>query len=116
MNKNEALMVRPVRRNREEVAQLVAEFEASQLSRSEFSRQRGIAVTTLDYYRLRMRQQSSEAGKRRLVEIKLSGKGKGSVGGRAGLMVVLSGGRRIEVEAGFDSTTLEQLVSVLDRR
>jgi hypothetical protein len=114
MNKNEALIVGPVRRSREEVAQLVAEFEASKLSRREFSRQRGIAVTTLDYYRLRMRQQRMEPGKRRLVEVKLSS--KGSVGGRVGLTVVLSGGRRIEVEAGFDSATLEQLVSVLDRR
>jgi hypothetical protein len=114
MNKNEGLMVQPVRRSRDEISQLVAEFEASQLSRREFSRQRGIAMTTLDYYRLRMRQQSSEPGKRRLVEVRLSG--KGSVRGRAGLTVVLSGGRRIEVEAGFDATTLEQLVSVLDRR
>jgi hypothetical protein len=114
MNKNEVLMVRPVRRSREEVAQLVAEFEASELSRREFSRQRGIAVTTLDYYRQRMRQQRVEPGKRRWVEVKLSG--KGSVGGGTGLTVVLSGGRRIEVEAGFDTTTLEQLVSVLDRR
>jgi hypothetical protein len=43
------------RRNREEAERLVAEFEASGLSRREFSRQHGIAVGTLDLYRKRPR-------------------------------------------------------------
>jgi hypothetical protein len=32
-----------------------------------------------------------------------------------GLAVVLSGGRRIEVHADFDTSTFERLVSVLER-
>jgi len=39
------------RRRREEVEELVREFEASGLTRAEFSKQRGIAVTTLDAWR-----------------------------------------------------------------
>lgn len=39
------------RRSVEEVDALVAEFEASGLTRAEFSEQRGIAVTTLDAWR-----------------------------------------------------------------
>ena len=42
------------RRSRGEAAALVAEFEAGGLSRQEFCRQRGLAVGTLDKYRLRV--------------------------------------------------------------
>jgi hypothetical protein len=34
----------------------------------------------------------------------------------SGLAVALSGGRRIEVSCGFDSSTLVQLLGVLERR
>src|ERR1039458_7634836 len=56
------------RRSRHEVEQVVAEFESSGLSRIEFCRQRGLALSTLGRYRKRQERQaptgSSALGRR----------------------------------------------------
>jgi transposase-like protein len=98
------------RRSRAEAEQVVAEYEASGLSRQEFCLQHGLAVVTLDRYRKRRRQPEEASGSSQWVTVELSG---GSGPGSA-LAVVLLSGRRIEVNRGFDAHTLEELVRVLE--
>ena len=105
------------RRSRAEVDQLVAEFEASGLSRREFCQSRGLNVSTLDAYRRRRRRaQSGTGGARRWVAVEVHGARQTETGRAAsGVAVILACGRRIEVLRGFDADTLARLVSVLER-
>ena len=98
------------RRSWAEAEQLVGEFEASGLGRREFCRIRGLAMGTLDIYRRRQRQEKV-GGSSRLVAVELKGEATAS-----GLAVVSRSGWRIEVSTGFDASTLERLVGVLERR
>ena len=106
------------RRTQAEVEALVAEFEASGLMREAFCGQRGLAVGTLDKYRRRVHKgQQSSKGSMLPVEVVWStGQNPTRDAEREGVLVVdLRGGRRIEVRRGFDSGTLERLLTVLDR-
>src|ERR1039458_7731761 len=97
------------RRSRAEVEQLVAEFESSGLSRVEFCRERGLALSTLGRYRKRGRPVPAPANA--LLAVEVSGRAPVPLGATgSGLAVVLRGGRRIEVGRGFDTGVLEQLV------
>jgi hypothetical protein len=106
------------RRSLAEVQALVAEYEASGLMRATFCQQRGLAVGTLDKYRLRVHGgRRSGGGPFVPVEVVPSkAQDVNSVAGRDGaLRVELRSGRRIEVCPGFDAGTLERLLTVLDR-
>ena len=101
------------RRSRLEVERLVAEYESSGLSRIEFCRDRGLALSTLGRYRRRERQ--APAGNSALLAVEVSGRAPASVGATGSAWVVqLRGGRRVEVGRGFDPGALEQLVRVLE--
>ena len=101
------------RRSRLEVEQLVAEYESSGLSRIDFCRERGVALSTLGRYRRRERQ--APAGNSALLAVEVSGRAPASVGATGSALVVqLRGGRRGEVGRGFDPGALEQLVRVLE--
>jgi hypothetical protein len=114
MSEKQSLVVRPRRRSREEVEHLVGQYETSKLSRPEFCRQHALPVTTLDYYRHRVQMWRQAGAKEcRILEVDVAG--RGAVRGPAGLAVVLSQGRRIDVDLGFDAATLEQLVQILER-
>src|ERR1035437_9490485 len=113
MNEEQVCIVRR-RRNRAEVEQLVAEYETSGMSRSEFCRERGLALSTLGRYR-RRRDRGESACANPLLAVELSGRPQVSVAtAGSALAVVLRGGRRIEVGHGFDAGALEQLVRVLE--
>ena len=109
----------PKRRTRAEVQELVAEFMSSGLQRSEFCRSRGLSFGTLDRHlkkrrwKRRRRSVFSAGG---LVPVELAAK-KSAVGREpsCGLAVVLSGGHRVEVHPGFDTSTFERLVGILER-
>ena len=121
------------RRSRAEVAALLAEYEAGGLSRVEFCARHGLAVGTLDRYRKQreqLRGVAVEPGRWLAVEVLASSPAgvfdsiptgvvapgqTGAVGRASGLSVVLRAGRRIELERGFDATTLERLVPLLER-
>lgn len=114
---SEAVMVRK-RRSRVEVEKLVAEYEASGLTRHEFCQQRGLSAATLDKYRQRVQKWArSGAGSMLPVEVVLSpGQGSSCVVRGDGVLVVESrSGRRIEVGRGFDSETLQRLLTILDK-
>lgn len=106
------------RRSFAEVQALLAEFESSGLKRTAFCRQRGLAVGTLDKYRQRVHGGRQSKGRAFVpVEVVSSmARDVSSVAGRDGALVVeLRSGRRIEVRRGFDTGTLERLLTVLDR-
>jgi hypothetical protein len=98
-------------RSRAEAEQLLVEFEASGMSRVEFCQKHGLALTTLARYQKRRRQaQGQDTGSGRWVAVELSTPQPA----RSGLTLVLAGGRRIEVDRGFDSPTLPRLLSLLE--
>ena len=104
------------RRSRAEAEQLVAEYEASGVSREEFCRQQGLSLATLARYRKRRRAQGEAASKGRWLAVELGGAGPAAGSGAAsGLAVRLSSGRRIEIARGFDAPTLMQLLELLER-
>jgi len=98
---------------------LVTEFVSSGMRRSEFCRSRGLSFGTLDRHLKKQRWK----GKRRslpadgqLVRVELATKKMAAEhGSTCPLVVVLSGGLRIEVQRDFDAPTFERLVSVLER-
>jgi len=100
------------RRSRAEAEQLVVEYASSGMSQAEFCQKHGLALSTLARYQRRRAQGQDEgAGPSRWLAVELSG---AHPAGASGLAVVLTGGRRIEVGRGFDTLTLQQLVSLLE--
>ena len=66
----------------------------------------GIAVTTLDYYRRRVKsERSCQVG---LVPVELKREA-----GREPLALVLRGGLRLEIGTGFDEAKLRRIVEAL---
>lgn len=113
MNEEQVFAV-PRRRSRQEVDQLVAEYESSGLSRREFCRERGVGLSTLDRYRTRRKRQAA-SGSNALLPVEVSVRTQTPAAGTgSALAVVLRSGRRIEVGRGFDTRSLEQLVRVLE--
>jgi hypothetical protein len=90
---------------------LVAEYEASGLSRQDFCDQRGVPLKTLARYVARLRQDKNGDGPPQWVAVEVASPGVN--GGE--LAVVLDGGRRIEVRRGFDADTLRRLLAVVER-
>lgn len=105
------------RRSRAEVDRLVAEYEASGLTRQEFCTKHGLSLVTLDRYRKRRQQRQDKiSGASRFVQVELSGpKAADGDAGGSELAVVLAGGRRIEVRSRFDAELLMRLVQVLEQ-
>jgi hypothetical protein len=104
------------RRSRVEVEKLVAEYEASGLTRDVFCQQRGLSVVTLDKYRRRVQKWArSGAGPMLPVEVVLSTGSNCAARGYGVLVVESRSGRRIEVGRGFDAETLERLLTILDK-
>ena len=82
------------------------------MSREEFCRKHGLALSTLARYQRRREQGQEEGtGPSRWLAVELSG---AHPTGASGLAMVLTGGRRIEVGRGFDAQTLQQLLSLLE--
>lgn len=114
---SEATSVRK-RRDRLEVEKLVAEYEASGLTRDSFCQQHGVSVATLGKYRQRV-QEWGRAGTGVMLPVEvISSTGQGSsrsARGGSALVVQSRSGRGIEVSRGFDSETLHRLLTLLDR-
>lgn len=104
------------RRSRAQVDQLVAEYEASGLSRTEFCRSNAISLSTLNRYLTRRRDAPAKAAAVNLIAVELSrARPAAGTGADSGLAVALAGGRRIEIARGFDAQTLAQLLGLLER-
>jgi len=117
MNASGVLAVRR-RRSGAEVERLVREFEQSGQKRREFCAAHGLCVHTLDAWRKRVAQSRVE---KRIIPVEIveehtadsvSTRTRSTVRGvRFG--IVLDGGVRIEVEAGFDAAELRRLMTAL---
>lgn len=104
------------RRSRAEIQQLVAEYEASGLGRTAFCQQRGLSLSTLARYRRRQELTAGGAAEGHWLAVEVPGSVPVAGGEEAsGLAVVLPGGRRIEVDRGFDGDTLQRLLTVMER-
>ena len=100
-------------RTRAEADQIAADYESSGLTQEVYSKRHGLALKTLARYIARHRRAKRESATApQWVAVEL--KAKPGVAGE--LVVVLPRGYRIEVQRGFDTTTLQQLVSALERR
>jgi DNA-binding transcriptional ArsR family regulator len=99
------------RRRQAEIQQLVADFTRSGLKKGEFCRRHDLTWSTLNRHLKKLDQKRPEAlGASELVAVELHERDR-----RGGLAVVVSNGRRIEVQRGFDEDTLERLTHVLER-
>jgi hypothetical protein len=103
------------RRSRREVATLVAEFECSGLRKQEFCRKHGLSLGTLNRYRTGLPPQEPTSDETRLVAVEVSGAPQRDRETASDLSVLLASGRRVEVRRGFDASTLQELVRVLER-
>src|SRR5262245_7266206 len=100
------------RRTRDEADRVAAEYEASGLSRQEFSSRNGVPMKTLARYVARHRKK--KAGKhpaQQWVAVEIAEqRGRGDE-----VWVVLGNGRRIAVQHSFNADTLRRLVAVLEQ-
>jgi hypothetical protein len=126
------------RRSKVEFERLVLEFERSGLTRQAFCVHHGLSVAALDKYRRRCRtwehqpapaQAATNRGpqrqvlvagvENRILPVELVNSAAPSracaVDSCRALWVELANGRRIEVAHGFDASTLERLVIVLEK-
>jgi DNA-binding transcriptional ArsR family regulator len=113
MNNEAEATVQRRRRTRAEIAQIVARFADSELTRTEFCRRQGISLATLSRH-LRSPRQTSNKDSNGLVAVELVGANNATDRDRP-LALVLARGRRIEVGAGFDAATLERLIVLLEK-
>jgi hypothetical protein len=88
-----------------EMRRVVAEFRASGLTREEFSRQRAIPVTTLDYWRQRI------VRKPRLVKVEVARPEAAA----QSFTLRLANGRSIESSWQFNEEELAQLIQIAER-
>jgi transposase-like protein len=113
---DEPSVVEKKRRSAAEIEQMVREYKSSGLNRSQFCRRQGLTLGVLNRH-LRLLATSGSGGRSGdgLVAVELTDQ---KVGGEraasSGLALVLARGRRIAVSAGFDATTLQRLVQVLE--
>jgi hypothetical protein len=94
-------------RSTEEIAAMMTGYEQSGLTRREYCQQRGIALSTLDYYRHRRKKKVRNPG---LVAVKIVASEQPS----SPMTVILGNGRRIEVGRGFAETELARLLRVVE--
>jgi hypothetical protein len=92
-------------RSEAEIAALMSGYDRSGLTRREYCRREGVALTTLDYYRHQRKKRKGPA----LVAVKLIEPQR-----ETAMSLVLRNGRRIEVHAGFAETELAKLVRVAE--
>jgi hypothetical protein len=110
MDENQVIEKRATRRSRGEVERLVEEFLSSGTKRSEFCRRKNLRLGTLNRH-LSRRTEKAQPGPR-LVAVEL----ESSPGQKANAIeVVLARGRRVEVRPGFDASTLQAVIAVLER-
>src|SRR5258706_8449827 len=89
---------------------IVASYRASGKTRSEYCRETGIKVSTLDYYHGRVRAQE------RLVPVKVIADQRASAAESIrALAVWLRNGRRLEMSWSGDESSLGRLVGMLER-
>jgi hypothetical protein len=90
-------------KSKQQVQQIIQEFDSSRLTRREFCQRRGIPIPTLDYWR------RAERRKPRLVEVSVAA---GEVS--SGFTLGLANGRRIESSWRFSDGDLTRLIRIVE--
>ena len=110
------------RRGSAEIVRLVGLYRASGMKRAEFCRSHSLSLSTLDRHLKKQQHQPYRVGEdggklNPLVEVELStATVPVAAVERPGILtVLLTKGRRVEVDRGFDAGTLAQLITVLER-
>jgi hypothetical protein len=120
MNEQEQEITQKQRRSQADVRRLVEEFKRSGLNRSQFCRQRQLALSTLK--RHLASEPAAAAAPRpagsRLVPVEvLKSRAKPQPAAHGGgVAILLAGGRRIEVAPAFDPQTLNRVIQLLEAR
>ena len=101
------------KRTAEEVERMLKGYEESGLSRQQYCRREGMAVTTLDYYRQRSTRKAAAGGKAtsKLVKVKLEA---AAVETRSVFTLLLANGRRIESGWKFGDEELARLIRIVE--
>ena len=92
------------------MAELVADFESSGLTRRDFSQRAGIAVGTLDYYRRRVRERRGV----RILPVRIAREASQESG--RGFQLSLPNGVRIDSGWDFPAQDLARLLRVAVER
>ena len=90
---------------------MVRDFESSGLTRRQFCAGNQVETNTFHRY---MQRYAGAIGNNRAEQRLIPVEVIDSVAMRAEVVVVLAGGRRVEVGRGFDARTLQQVVSALE--
>jgi len=88
----------------EQRQRVVADYEQSGLSRRDYCAQHRLSVNTLDNWRRKVRARTTK-----FVRVELT-----PAPPRGRLTLVLTNGRRIETEAGFDERELTRLIGAAE--
>ena len=110
MDENQVGKKRRTRRTGKEVQRLVEEFISGGMKRSEFCRTRGLSPGTLQRHLKGGKQRARQIPQLVAVELEQKAAQKANA-----IEVVLARGRRVEVRPGFDATTLQAVIAVLER-
>ena len=106
-----------IKRPKEEVSRLLAEWSTSGLSARAFGEREAIPVSTLYQWARRTRNKDTTTRRSRpggqFIAIDVGGEASGAAEG-GGFRVVLPAGREVEVSRGFDADELARLVRVLE--
>jgi hypothetical protein len=103
------------RRRAETIHQLMKEFHASGLSQAEFCRRHALPISTFHWYLKKHRDEERATGKVCAGLVAVEVVRPVLCEDQKALVVVLHKGRKIEVGIGFDTSTLAQIVAVLER-
>jgi hypothetical protein len=99
-------------RTASEAQQLIAEYEASGVTCRDFCKRKGVPVSTLTRYLRRYKAPVAAVdGSQQWVTVELAEPRPAA----SALVVVVRGGRRIEIACGFDPAVLERVVIALER-
>ena len=92
-------------------ADIVAAFRASGKSRTDFCREAGIKVSTLDYYHHRVRAEE----RAKLIPVDIVNSSIAASASPRTLAVWLRNGRRLEISWHGDESSMGRMVSLLER-
>ena len=98
-------------RTQQEIEQLIAGYERSGLSRRQYCEQLKIPLRTFDYYRRRHGKQDPPSGQLVKVELEESLPDKHEA---KGFTLVLSKGRRIEMNWNYAEQHLARLIRIVE--
>ena len=114
---------RRARRSRAELLRIVSSYPKSGMNQSEFCRQHGLSLSTLNRHHQHASQRSSirstsvvrSATELSLAPVEFVQKPTVHREQHSPLLVELVGGRRIAVSSGFDAETLTRLIAVIEQ-